>query len=75
MVRERLRSVSSSSLPYLTTTGRRDQVRRQGCFPLKVGPVSHLNKNGIIVRRSTDAEIFSKMKVNRNAQTQTVFAV
>lgn len=26
--RERLRSVSSSSLPYLTTTGRRDQVRR-----------------------------------------------
>lgn len=28
--RERLRSVSSSSLPYLTTTGRRDQVRRWG---------------------------------------------
>lgn len=26
--RERLRSVSSSSLPYLTTTGRRDQVRK-----------------------------------------------
>lgn len=26
--RERLRSVSSSSLPYLTTTGRREQVRR-----------------------------------------------
>lgn len=25
--RERLRSVSSSSLPYMTTTGRRDQVR------------------------------------------------
>lgn len=27
--KERLRSVSSSSLPYLTTTGRRDQVRKK----------------------------------------------
>lgn len=33
--RERLRSVSSSSLPYLTTTGRRDQVRRWGYTPPK----------------------------------------
>lgn len=29
--RERLRSVSSSSLPYLTTTCRRDQVKKSFC--------------------------------------------
>ncbi|CAG13495.1 unnamed protein product, partial [Tetraodon nigroviridis] len=33
--RERLRSVSSSSLPYLTTTGRRDQVGRLMYFKPK----------------------------------------
>ncbi|XP_034410436.1 neurabin-2-like isoform X2 [Cyclopterus lumpus] len=31
--RERLRSVSSSSLPYLTTTGRRDQTLDDDTFP------------------------------------------
>ncbi|XP_037643229.1 neurabin-1-like isoform X2 [Sebastes umbrosus] len=45
--RERLRSVSSSSLPYLTTTGRRDQSIGSpvGCSSM-VGHVSDLSLSG-----------------------------
>ncbi|XP_073346657.1 uncharacterized protein [Pagrus major] len=45
--RERLRSVSSSSLPYLTTTGRRDQsIGSPVCSSSMVGHVSDLSLSG-----------------------------
>ncbi|XP_027141101.1 neurabin-1 isoform X2 [Larimichthys crocea] len=73
--RERLRSVSSSSLPYLTTTGRRDQsIGSPVCSSSMVGHVSDLSLSGhshTFTFSSTETLDDDPVPTNNNNQWQS----
>ncbi|XP_076600437.1 uncharacterized protein LOC143328884 isoform X2 [Chaetodon auriga] len=73
--RERLRSVSSSSLPYLTTTGRRDRsIGSPVCSSSMVGHVSDLSLSGhshTFTFSSTETLDDDPVPTNNNNQWQS----